>query len=261
MVPPYGVPVLLAAAMLLLARLPALHGRNSRWICRSTGTYILYEPLIATVTITNNAGPRHHPSRHPGQTVAEHGGDDHRRRPPLSRTTRRCISARCRRSRPGQTVKRQIDLTPLFPIRDLGEHRVRADLYFAEADNYFYSNYVTFDLTSGKTIWRQTVGVPGEPRRIARGVAAHPQAPDRMLLYVRVRDADGDTVYVTRSLGRLVATGREPEVMLDRDNTLHVLQEAVPGAYLYTVVNVDGEAVGPKSVQPAGPQSAEARQG
>ena len=141
----------------------------------------------------------------------------------------------------GKTVKNSVDLTPLFPIRDLGEHRVRADLYFAEADRYSYSNYVTFDLISGKTIWRQTVGVPGDRGDLREVSLLTHQLTDRLLLYVRVRSANGDTVYVTRPLGRLVITGREPEEMLDRDNTLHVLQEAIPGAFLYTVVNVDGE--------------------
>lgn len=152
----------------------------------------------------------------------------------------------------GKTVKRQIDLTPLFPIRDIGEHRVRADLYFAESDHYFYSNYVTFDLTSGKTIWRQTVGVPGDNGDLREVSLLTHKLTDRLLLYVRVRAANGDMIYVTLPLGRLVITGREPEEMLDRNNSLHVLQEAVPGAYLYTVVNVDGERLTQKAYNRVG---------
>ena len=213
--------------------------------------YILYEPIVVTVTITNNAGRDVVLQDSPGKPwlnmevttidgamLSPYDPDMPMQAVPIPA---------------GQTVKRQIDISPLFPIRDLGEHRVRADLYFGEADKYFYSNYVTFDLTSGKTIWKETVGVPGNPGDLREVSLLTHRLPDRMLLYVRVREAGGNTVFVTRALGRLVVAGREPEEMLDRDNTLHVLQEAIPGAYLYTMVSVEGERLGQKAYDRLGP--------
>ena len=64
---------------------------------------------------------------------------------------------------------------------------------------------------------------------------------DKMLLYVRVRDENGNTVYTTQSLGRVITSGAAPEEMFDRDNVLHVLHEALPGTYFYTEINLDGE--------------------
>ena len=212
--------------------------------------YLVYEPIIATITITNNAGRDVVLADSPGKPwlnmeVTTLDGALISPYDPDAPIHTLAIPA-------GQTVKRQLDLSPMFPIRDLGAHRVRADLYFPEADKYFYSNYVTFEMTSGKTIWRQNVGVPGGRGDLREVSLLTHRLPDRMLLYVRVRDADGDTVYVTHALGRLVVSGREPEEMLDRDNSLHVLQEAVPGAFLYTVISVDGERLAQKAYNRVG---------
>ena len=63
----------------------------------------------------------------------------------------------------------------------------------------------------------------------------------------RVRDENGGTIYTTQSLGRLITSGSEPQEMLDRENRLHVLQEALPGAYLYTVISLDGDRMSQKA--------------
>ena len=76
---------------------------------------------------------------------------------------------------------------------------------------------------------------------------------DKMLLYVRVRDENGGTVYTTQSLGRVITSGRAPEEVLDRGNVLHVLHESFPGAYLYTEINMDGERLTQKSYMRVGP--------
>ncbi len=201
--------------------------------------YILYEPVIATITVTNNTG-RDVTFEDTGAKqwfnldVARLDGSilqpydpDYKLRPLMIRA--------------GETLRRQIDMTPLFPIREQGTHRVRANIYYNEADKFFYSNYVTFELTDGKLLWRQNVGSPtdvGNTRQVS--LLTHTLL-DKMLLYVRVRDENGNTVYTTQSLGRVITSGREPEESFDRNNVLHVLHESFPGAYLYTEINMDGE--------------------
>jgi hypothetical protein len=205
-------------------------------------TYILYEPLIATVTITNNAG-RDITFQDSGNKpwfnveVYSQGGillspydSDYK----LSSLT---LPA-------GQSVKRQIDLSPLFPIREMGPHRVRANVYFADTDRFFGSNMQGFDLTDGKVIWRQEVGAPGGSLR-QMSLLTH-RLPDRLLLYARVRDEANNVVYTTQSLNRLLISGREPEVMLDRSNQMHILHQAVPRTFLYTIIGINGERVDQK---------------
>ena len=230
--------ILAACALWLCARSNAV-AQLQMSLTFSRHAYIVYEPIVATVTITNYAGRdivlEDTPNK-PWLNMEVTTLDGQLLSPLDPDAPLRSVTVPS-----GQTVKRSLNLTPMYPIRDLGEHRVRADLYLPEADKYIYSNFVTFDLTSGKTIWRQEVGVPGDRGDLREVSLLTHRLLDRMLLYVRVRAVNGNTVYMTEPIGRLVATGRDPEVMLDRNNTVHVLQEAAPGAYLYTVINVDGE--------------------
>ena len=207
-------------------------------------SYILYEPLVATVTVTNNAGRDITLSDDTGKQwfnieVNHLGGSMIPPYDPDYKLHPLTVPA-------GKSLQRQIDITPLFPIREQGTHRARANIYFADLDRYFYSNFVTFDLTDGKVLWRQSVGVPGsdEVRQVS---LLTEQLIDRMLLYVRVKDESGTNVYTTQALGRLILTGHEPQEMFDRSNTLHVIQEAIPGTYLYSTVSIEGERLDQKA--------------
>ena len=147
----------------------------------------------------------------------------------------------------GGSVKRSFDIGPHFALRDPGGYRLRASIYFVEGDRYFSSNTAAFGLTEGRTIWQQTVGVPGGRGGDTSGsglrqltLLTH-RLPDRLLLYARVRDPDAGVVYTTQSLGRLLTSGEEPKVRLDRSNRLHILHLAVPRTYVYTVLSLEGE--------------------
>ncbi len=232
------------ATLLLLLAVPA-RGQLQVELKLSRRSFIMYESLIATVTVTNNAGRdlelqddqgtqwfNLEVTKMSGETLIPYN-PDYKLRPLM-------LPA-------GQSLARKIDVTPLFPIRELGTHRLRANIYFADTGRYYASNFVSFEMTEGKLLWRQTVGVPGTTNEMRQVSLLTHQLTDRMLLYVRVRDEDGDAVYTTQSLGRLIITGREPQEFFDRGNTLHVLQEAVPGTYLYTAVNLNGERIDQKA--------------
>ena len=212
-------------------------------------TFVIYEPLIATVTLTNQAGRdvtfEDVPGKQwfnveittlDGQVLQPYDRNYHL--PSLK------IPA-------GQTLTRKIDLNPLFPIREFGTYRMRANVYLAENDRFYASSYATFDIADAQLIWREDVGVPGGDGVRQMSLLTF-QRLDRLMLYVRVRDQEGPTVYTTQPLGRLVSTGRGPEAMLDRQNTLHILQEAAPSAYLYTEISVEGEWLTQRAYQKAG---------
>ena len=213
--------------------------------------FILYEPILATVTITNNTGR--------DVTFQDNGSkrwfnmDVTRLDGTSLQPFDTDLKINALNVPSGRTVRRQLNLTPLFPIREVGTHRIRANIYFEEADKFFYSNYATFDLTDGKLLWRQSVGSPtdvGSTRQVS--LLTHTLL-DKMLLYVRVRDDNGDTVYTTQSLGRVITSGRAPQEFFDRDNVLHVLHEASPGTYFYTQVNLDGERLSQEAYLRVGP--------
>lgn len=227
----------LAAVTVFLGWAAAAHAQIEVSVKLNRHLYIEYEPIIATITINNFAGRDITLEDVGGKqwfNVEVYGGGT--QIPPYDPD----YELKPLRMVAGETVKRQIDISPLFPIREKGPHRVRANLYFAEMDKYIGSVPVQFDLTDGKVIWRQEVGVPGSQEMRQLSLLTH-RLPDRMLLYARVRDEANNVVYSTQQLGRLLVSGREPEAVIDRQNQLHVLQNAAPKTYLYTVIGLDGQ--------------------
>ena len=202
--------------------------------------YILYEPIFATVTITNNSGQDLHLEEDAGRQWFgfEVNTADGRLLIPFEPDYK--ISPLVLRA--GDRVTRKLDLTPLFPIRDFGQHRLRATILARDFNRFFSSSYQAFDLTEGRTVMRQTIGKPGTGELREYQLLTH-ALPDRLLLYVRVRDPQGALVYGTRPIGRLLPSTVEPQTMLDRQNNLHILHMAAPRAYFYTQVTPDGERV------------------
>ena len=203
--------------------------------------YIAYEPVVATVAITNLAGRNielHDADRQSWLGFEITGSEEQpiaplraaNREPPLK------IQA-------GQRVTRQIDLTPLYPVHEFGAYHVRTNIYFADLGKFFYSATRVFEVTDARPIWQQTVGVPeaaGAAGEVRTYSLMTNRFPDHTSLYVRVQDKDTGVVYATYSLGRMIAL-EQPQVEIDRANQLHVLHCAAPRAWSYARIGLNGE--------------------
>lgn len=203
--------------------------------------YIAYEPVVATVTLTNLAGRDIELYDANGQSwlgFEVTGSEDQpitllsteNAQPPL-------------KIQGGQRVTQQIDLGSLYPVHDFGAYHVRTHVYFADLAKFFYSPTRVFEVTDARPIWQQTVGIPD-------GVAAAGNVrtyslltnrfPDHTSLYVRVQDKDTGIVYATYSLGRSIEF-EQPQAEIDRANQLHVLHCAAPHAWSYSRIGLNGE--------------------
>jgi hypothetical protein len=226
----------LACLFLLLARGEAQIQIDLR-LKRSQ--YIAYEPVTATLAITNLAGrgiDLHNADGQPwfglevtgseGQPIAPVATDN--KQLPLK------IEA-------GERVTQKINLTLFYPVHDAGTYRVRAHVYFADTSNFFYSRTTAFEVTDARPIWQKTVGIPEWRSGSARTYSLLTNRfPDHTSLYVRVENKNSGIVYATYSLGRAIAFN-EPQAELDRANQLHVLHCAAPRSWAYSRVGLNGE--------------------
>ncbi|MFM8829813.1 MAG: hypothetical protein ACKOHM_02200 [Spartobacteria bacterium] len=150
---------------------------------------------------------------------------------------------------PGQKLNRTVNLTPLFPIGEFGGYRIRAAIYAATLKRFFNSPPLNIEITDGKPVFQKTVGVPegmpgaGETRNLT--VLTH-RLPNSTQLYVRIENAKGGTVFCTHRLGRLVSYGT-PEILLDKQNQIHILQNVAPKAFLYSHIGLNGEVLDRKT--------------
>jgi hypothetical protein len=203
--------------------------------------YIAYEPLVATVAITNLAGRDIELHNADGQSWLgfELTGSEEQPIAPL----RGAKPEPPLKIAAGQRVTRQIDLTPLYPVNEFGAYHVRTNVYFADLGKFFYSGTRVFEVTDARPIWQQTVGVPegtagsGEVRTYSLMTN---RFPDHTSLYVRVQDKDAGVVYATYSLGHTISF-EQPQAEIDRVNQLHILHCAAPRAWSYARVGLNGE--------------------
>jgi hypothetical protein len=205
--------------------------------------YIAYEPVVATVGITNLAGrdvDLHDISGQPwfgfevtgqdGQLISPLKNDA--TQPPLKIET-------------GKRVTQKIDLSSLFAVHDFGAYHVRAHIYFADLGKYFYSPAKVFEVTDARPIWQRTVGIPegtNAPGEVRSYSLLTNRFPDYTSLYVRVEDKDHGVVYSTYSLGHIIDFD-EPHAEVDRANQLHVLFCAAPRTWAYDRIGLNGEHI------------------
>jgi hypothetical protein len=204
--------------------------------------YVAYEPVVANLTITNLAG-RDVDLRDAGNQSwfgFEVSGGQGQSIPAIANSSTEPLSVPA-----GQRVTRKINLTPLYGAHDFGTYRVRAHIYFADLNKFFYSPTKIFEVTDARPIWQKTVGMPQES-----GASGNARTyslmtnrfPDHTSLYVRVEDKDNGMVYATYSLGQIIAFD-QPQAEFDRSNQLHILYCAAPRTWSYARVGLNGELV------------------
>lgn len=213
--------------------------------------YVMYEPLIATVTINNLSGrplllqnSDHH--RWFGFNIESADG---RLVPPINADYALAAAA----VGPGEKLTRSVNLTPLFPLHEFGLYRVKATIYVAAFGRYFSSPSLAVEITDGRPIWQEVVGVPGtggEPDLRTITLLSHKLSRSTRL-YVRIENREQGRVYATHQLGQFLTFGR-PEVLLDLDNQIHILQNTLPKQFLYTHLGLNGEVLAQQALSEAG---------
>jgi len=203
--------------------------------------HIAYEPVMATLGITNLAGrdvELHNADGQPWFGLEVTGSEGQPIAPVTTDSTQLPLKIEA-----GKRVTQRINLASLYPVHDFGTYYVRAHVYFADLSKFFYSQTKVFEVTGARPIWQKTVGIPeGAPGPgSARTYSLLTNRfPDHTSLYVRVEDKDRGIVYATYSLGRAIAFD-EPQAELDRANQLHVLHCAAPRSWAYSRVGLNGE--------------------
>ncbi|XHR27807.1 MAG: hypothetical protein ACFUZC_17975 [Chthoniobacteraceae bacterium] len=205
---------------------------------------MVYEPIVATVTVANLSGRDVTLTDSPTQSwfgfQVNYGdvsrivppNDPFYRQPPLTIAM-------------GQTIKRSVVLNNLFPMGELGLYRVRATIFDSAREKYYQSPVIGLELSEGKVVWQQNAGVPsgyngaGGTRKVSLLTF---RKSESTYLYVRVEDPDNAVVFCTLALGRIIS-GIDPEMQFDGQNVLNVLQLIGQKTYLFTRISLDGEVI------------------
>jgi hypothetical protein len=207
-------------------------------------TYIRFEPLLVTVSITNLSGR---------DLMLEDGEAPWFGFTVLQGDSETLISPRDPdyhldplELKIGETARRTVNLNQLFPISEYGIHRIRATIYVKSLNKYYTSRGANIDITEGRTLWKQTVGVPDtmpNAGRMHEMTLLALQGTQHRYLYCRVTDSDSGDVLCMQRLGHLIDS-TQFDAKFDATNTLHVLQLIGPKTYTLSQVGVNGEIHG-----------------
>jgi len=148
-----------------------------------------------------------------------------------------------------RVATKRVDLAPYFVLNRPGRYSVTATIQIKDWNQSLRSEPKNFDVIEGARLWEQEIGVPDS----AAGTNATPEVrkfilqqanylKSQLRLYVRLTDASETRTFRVFPLGSLVSFGR-PEPQVDKFSSLHVLYQEGPHAFIYTVVNSDGEII------------------
>jgi hypothetical protein len=231
------------ATTLLAAMLAPVCAQVSVEVALEQDQYLLGEPLVAAVRITNRSG----------QTLrlgAE--GDwltftmDSRGGGVVARNGDAPVVGEFELPSAKTAVKR-VDLQPWFLLSQPGHYTVRAMVRIAGWDRDVAGSPKGFDIIQGANLWQQEFGVPArggasnsppEVRKYSLQQANYLKA--QLRLYLRVTDADDSRIFRVRAIGSLISFSK-PEARLDQSSNLHVLYQNGSSSFSYTSFNPDGD--------------------
>src|SRR4030095_14826636 len=172
------------------AALAPAHGQISVTLDIKRRLYLRYEPILATVRITNLSGRDLvlHDADQPWFGFDVTGANTETIIPPRDLNYKLDpIELKI-----GETIKRTRDLNQLYAISECGIHRIKATVFARPLNKFFASKPEVVDIAEGRTLWRQTVGVPDTLPNEGRNhlIKVIEFQGDKRYLYIRVEDEE-----------------------------------------------------------------------
>lgn len=203
----------------------------------SRSTYLLFEPIVFSVTLTNTTSSplalNDHPvSGRPWLTFQIFRADGSKVMPVSG------YSVPPQVLRPGETKILDVNITPLYRVRDTGPYDIRAVVNLAGRQS-FQTGRLRFVVGKGEETWTVNREVDGEQRRYS--LIRFLEREDSNL-YIRVEEPANNTVYSTVRLGTVVGYTR-PQVQFDAEGNLHVLHINTAKLHRYSRISPDGQVL------------------
>lgn len=212
-----------------------VHGQLNVDLQLTRRQFIVHESVPLAVRMTNRAGKElflHGDGRRPWLSIQV---SDQRGNPVIPYQP---LSFQAAKVPVGRSVAKQIDLNSLFPLKSLGKYTVYTVVILPTGET-FRSDRKTFDITKGRTIYEQRVGL-GKNARDYRLITF---APNRTsFLYFQAELVEGRQVVLTYPIGEILRN-RAPEATVDKSGRLNVLYLGAPDRHIHVLIDSRGKVV------------------
>ncbi|MDE1170373.1 MAG: hypothetical protein PW734_04055 [Verrucomicrobium sp.] len=229
--------LLLSLALLAACALSA-HAQLRLGLTAERSSYLLYEPVPLHLTLQNDAG---------FDLVFQDAGEHPWLSFLVTRADRSVVSAdrhipgRELKLPEGGSVSLDVDLTPLYAMRETGSYKVRAVVDVGGRE--YLSAPIEVTLSAGRRIWSETRTVDGSPRIFS--LLRFAPTMQGTFLYLRAEEPAQNLVYSTARLGEIVDLGK-PQTAFDAEGRLHVLFLTGNAVYRYVRAGQDGAPLSQK---------------
>jgi hypothetical protein len=227
-------------ALLLLMNVPVLRAQYETRVALNKKTYLTYESVEATVTVTNRSGADVVMGGPNGSAWLSFDITDPGQKPlpPMRFNSEENIVFKT-----GATISRTVNLGEQFTFTDYGAYGIIANVYHPPSQQFYRSNRAIAEFTDATPFWKPSFGVPpGLPGagQIRRYELAIVRDVERTSLYFRLVEDKSNIKLATYSLGTCIMV-IEPQVTLDKDNKMHVLFMAAPHIYAHVSIDTQGK--------------------
>ena len=210
--------------------------------------YISHEPVVATVSLTNNAG----------RDLVIHTDE---------RTNLNWLDFEIKNSRgtalsplaamnfgpvripAGRSIAKSVDLTGAFRVTDPGRFHCKAVIRLPGGGGNFVTNTTYFSVTVGRQVYSQRIGDLSLNNVREYRLSIHNSAR-KSSLYVHLVDVGTGRNLQAFRMGEVISS-KPPKATVDRANNLHVLFLAAPNLYGHGTVTPTGTYLGTKYYKPS----------
>ena len=200
-------------------------------------TYLVGEPVTATISITNHAGRQLVLS---GDRVSSWLNFQ------LSLGGRAVPPARKINYKPavipvGETIARTVNISTVYSLGNMGNYTCSASVKMSGPTlNGFTSNRAHFTVTGGRTTWVQRAGLPGSPDQIREYKLITFTGNRGLDLYAQVGSTNTGRRIATIPLGKII-TFRNPSATLDKSSNMHALYQVKPEIFAHATISPNGQ--------------------
>jgi hypothetical protein len=156
----------------------------------------------------------------------------------------------------GKTINRTINISEFFFMEHPGQYKIRVGVFFTPTRAEFYTQ-ATFNGDPGRIEWAQTVGIPqtgdngGKFRTFS--LVTH-QRPEGIFLYAKLEGKEEGIRFAPFFLGRLLSA-MKPQPQFDASNNLYVFHASSDSTYVLSQIDVDTGKFGQALYRPSTPRA------
>jgi hypothetical protein len=207
------------------------------------GNYISYEPIQATVTVTNTSGADIVLGGPNGTPWLNFMINYDNGKPVTALANTNAQPMMCRA---GETISRRFNLPRFFHLIESGGYVAKASIYFADLSRWVNSRPIRFTINQApRPRWEKVVALPANHRmagKYRRYQIFYFNDIQRSYIYARVIDETSGAIIQTQPLS-FVESDRTFQPAIDIEQNLHVLYLGSPQVWIHQVINPDGGIV------------------